>query len=229
MPEVMTDRQFGVKTCEEFMKQIFDDLLQTKLEIPFGNLHAHAYVLQCENGNILIYNTGHPDELDRIAEIGGLQYQILSHRDETGASLKRIKNKFNSKLCCHVKEERFISKSCSVDITFSADITELSGIKILHTPGHTDGSISLFYTSPYGHTYLFTGDTLIQSNGLWETILFSGVGDKTALINSLKIYRNLDPDVVVWSGSGGGETTYAEIARDEWHNIIDEAIEKRTD
>ena len=66
------------------MKEIYPDLWQTKLEIPFGSVHAHAYFLQRPEGNVLIYSTGHAEEVARIAEMGGIKYQYLSHRHEAG-------------------------------------------------------------------------------------------------------------------------------------------------
>ena len=207
------------------MKQLYDDLWQTKLEIPFGNVHAHAYLLQCEEGNALIYNTSHQEEIQHIAVLGGIKYQYLSHRDEAGASLQSIKKQFGSKLCCHLKEKPSIAQSCPVDIIFSENISHFSGIEIIHTPGHTVGSISFLYRSPLGRTYLFTGDTLFQTNGAWKTIIFSGSGGSTeALIDSLFVYRKLSPDVVIWSASGGGESTFVETTKDEWLVIIDNTI-----
>ena len=209
------------------MKQLYDDLWQTKLEIPFGSVHTHAYLLQCEEGNALIYNTRNHVEIQHIAVLGGIEYQYLSHRDEAGASLQNIKEQFGSKLCCHIKEEASIAQSCPVDITFSENVSHFSGIEIIHTPGHTVGSISFLYRSPLGRTYLFTGDTLFQTNGVWETIVFTGAGGSTkALIDSLSVvYRELSPDVVIWSASGGGESTFVEPTKDEWLGIIDSTIE----
>ena len=209
------------------MQQIYDDLWQTKLEIPFGNVHTHAYFLKCNESNVLIYNTSHDEDIQHIAELGGIKYQFLSHRDESGASLLSIKEKFGSKLCCHVKEEPSISKTCPVDISLAENVTNLSGIKVIHTPGHTDGSVSFLYDSLLGHTYLFTGDTLFQTNGVWETIVFPGAGGSTELlIDSLKIYREFSPDVVIWSASGGGEPPFVELNKEDWIGIIDNTIQQ---
>ena len=98
------------------MVQLYDDLWQTKLEIPFGGVHTHAYLLKCPDGNVLIYNTSNKDDIHHIAELGGIKYQFLSHRDEAGKSLKSIKEKFNSALCCHIKEEPIIARTCPVDV-----------------------------------------------------------------------------------------------------------------
>ncbi len=208
------------------MKQIYEDLWQTKLESPFGVLHAHAYFLQCLEGNVLIYNTGHNDEINHIAEMGGIKYHYLSHRHETGASLAIIKQQFNSELCCHKNEKKEISLSCEVDIIFSENITHLSNIKIICTPGHTNGSISFLYNSPFGHTYLFTGDTLFQSNRQWHTLVISSAGGSSeSLIESLQIYRELNPDVILWSASRGPKS-FVEITEVQWKKAIDNTLKK---
>ena len=209
------------------MKQIFDDLWQTKLEIPFGSVHSHAFFLRREKGNALIYNTGHAGEIDRIGALGGLDYQYLSHRHEAGDSLRRIRERFGSKLCCHAYEKPAVLPSCEVDITFSGGAERHLGIEVLHTPGHTNGSVSFLYRSPYGRTYLFTGDTLFRSKTGWETLVIpSDDGSREALLESLQSYRTLSPDVVLWSASNSGELSYVEPIGVEWKAIIDGAVEK---
>ncbi len=211
------------------MKQIFDDLWQTKLEIPFGSVHSHAFFLQREEGNALIYNTGHAGEIDRIAALGGIDYQYLSHRHEAGDSLRRIRDRFGSKLCCHAEEKPAVLPSCEVDVAFSGDVEQHLGLEVLHTPGHTNGSVSFLYRSPYGRTYLFTGDTLFRSKTGWETLVISSDGgSREALLESLETYRALSPDVVLWSASNSGDLSYVEPAGVEWKAIIDGAVERTT-
>jgi len=208
------------------MKQIYPDLWQTKLEIPFGAVHAHAYVLQCPEGNVLIYNTGHTEEIDHIAEMGGVKYQYLSHRHEAGPSLEIIKRQFGSTLCCDENERAAISESCEVDLTFSENTRHFADIEIISTPGHTDGGTSFLYESPSGQTFLFTGDTFLQSNGQWHTIVSSNDGGHSEpLIESLQTYRELNPDVVLWSASRGPKS-FIETTEAQWKEDIDNAIAK---
>ena len=207
------------------MKQLYSDLWQTKIERPFAGLQTHAYFLQTPAANILIYNTGHVDEIDAFADMGGIQYQLLSHRDEAGNSLSIIKQKFNSILCCHKLEVPAISSKCKPDVTFSEDKIFLAGVTVLHTPGHTVGSVSFLYDTPSGVRYLFTGDTLFQTHGEWRTMVFStDDGSTDTLRNSLLIYRDLSPDIVFWSGSGGGDQSYEEVTGSMWRLVIDSAI-----
>jgi len=209
------------------MKQIYEDLWQSKLEIPFGSVHAHAYLLKCPNENVLIYSTGHSEELESIAELGGIRYQLLSHRDEAGETLKAFKQRFSSQLCCHELEIDAITLSCPVDIVFTDNTHQLAGIKIIHTPGHTAGSVSFVYDSPFGKRYLFTGDTFFQTNGQWQTIFFPSAGGSLEdLQNSLLVYRDLKPDVVLWSASGGGEDFFTEVTDSQWRSIIDTKLKE---
>lgn len=53
------------------MKQIQADLWETAVESPFPGLTTHAYLLQRRDGNVLFYNTGHAQEIDAIAPLGG--------------------------------------------------------------------------------------------------------------------------------------------------------------
>ena len=209
------------------LKQLFKDLWQTQVEHPFAGLNTHAYFLKCNEGNVLFYNTSHSEDIQEIAQLGGIKYQYLSHRDETGASLQKLKEQFGSALCCDVKEKPFITPSCPVDITFSKRVSHFSGIEVIPTPGHTEGSLSFLYQSPPGLAYLFTGDTFFQSNGRWETIYFSHAGGSSeALIESLLIYRELNPDVVISSASSEGSLSFVELTRKEWIEAIDHNIDK---
>ncbi|MFV1998122.1 MAG: MBL fold metallo-hydrolase [Acidiferrobacterales bacterium] len=209
------------------MKQIYEDLWQTKLENPFAGVQTHAYYLQCPEGNVLIYNTGHTEEINHIAGLGGIKYHYLSHRDEAGPSLEIIRQRLGSELCCHENEKSAISQLCEVDITFSENTRHFSNVDIICTPGHTNGSISFLYSSPFGRTFLFTGDTLFQSNGRWRTLVLSDAGGSSgSLIESLQTYRDLNPDVVLSSASATGERAFVETTESQWKEDIDNTIEQ---
>jgi glyoxylase-like metal-dependent hydrolase (beta-lactamase superfamily II) len=67
---------------------------------------------------------------------------------------------------------------------------------VLHTPGHTEGSISLFDQSA---GLLLSGDTLFF--GGWGRTDLPG-GDATAMLSSLSRLRTLDPATRVIPGHG---------------------------
>ena len=191
-----------------------------------GTLNTHAYFLRRPEGNVLFYNTSHDGDLEKIAELGGMQFQLLSHRDESGPSLNRIKDLFGSRLCCSALEAATIGKDAQVDVTFQPEDHHLGDIDIIHTPGHTAGSICFFYKSPYGKSYLFTGDTIFQSNAKWATLAFPRAGgSKASLADSLLRLRDLKPDVVMCSAFVG-DVSYVEASGDEWAQAIDDNVSR---
>lgn len=100
------------------MKQIQPDLWETEVEMPAPGLTTHAYLLLRGEGNVLFYNTGHHHEIDKMAELGGVTYQYLSHRDELGDSLNVIRSRFDAKLGGHVREQGDFARVCPADILF---------------------------------------------------------------------------------------------------------------
>lgn len=207
------------------MKQIYDNLWQSE-RYSSGILNTHAYFLLHEQGNILFYNTGSTTDLDQMDGLGGINYQFLTHRDEVGASLATIKNRFYAKLGVGELEVPFVEPITSVDFPFKAADRTIENIKVIHTPGHTDGSICYYYDPPNGRSYLFTGDTFFLSNGHWSTLVLSNSGGtKESLASSLEILGDLRPDVVMSSGFVG-ETSYKEVTHTEWASAINNAIAK---
>ena len=191
-----------------------------------GTLNTHAYFLRRPEGNVLFYNTGNEGDLEKIAELGGIQFQLLSHRDESGPSLNRIKDLFGSRLCCSALEAPIIGKDAQVDVTFQAEDHHLDDIDVIHTPGHTEGSICFFYKSPYGKSYLFTGDTIFQSNAKWATLAFPRAGgSEVALAESLLRLRDLNPDVVM-SSAFVGNVSIVEVTGDAWTQAIDDNVRR---
>lgn len=84
-------------------------------------------------------------------------------------------------------------------------------LRILHTPGHTPGSICI-----YADGHLFTGDTLFVG-AVGRTDL-SG-GSFTTLISSIreKLYR-LPDETIVWPGHDYGDTPSSTIGREKAEN-----------
>lgn len=196
------------------MKQLYEDVWQSE-RYSSGILNTHAYLLTRPDGNILFYNTGLASDLDKISELGGIRYQLLTHRDEVGGSQKRIKKLFGSTLGVGILEAPYAEKHSEVDIKFDTVDTELENIKIYFTPGHTDGSICYFYESPFGKSYLFSGDTFFKWNGRWSTFVIEGFGGTDELmLASLKKLRELRPDVVMSSGFVG-DISHGEVTNDE--------------
>jgi len=81
-------------------------------------------------------------------------------------------------------------------------------LSVLHTPGHSPGSICLL-----GDGVLFSGDCLF-AGGIGRVDL-SG-GDPRAMMESLARLAGLDPALVVYPGHGPATTIGAEVAGNPW-------------
>jgi hydroxyacylglutathione hydrolase len=83
---------------------------------------------------------------------------------------------------------------------------ELS-VEILHTPGHTDGSVCFLI-----NTNLFTGDTLMK--GTIGRLDLPG-GNKTKMIGSLRSLSQLPEELVIYPGHGEPGILGEEITNNE--------------
>jgi glyoxylase-like metal-dependent hydrolase (beta-lactamase superfamily II) len=138
-----------------------------------------------------------------------LKYIILTHGhwDHTLSVLK-IKGKTGAKILIHEAEKEFVKPApyrnkvsgtgFKVD-QFLKEGDEIkigtSLLKVIHTPGHTKGSISLL-----GKDFIFTGDTIFK-DGYGRTDLKGG--SQKDLENSLKkLEKILKPGMKVYPGHG---------------------------
>ncbi len=72
-------------------------------------------------------------------------------------------------------------------------------IRVIHTPGHTEGSVCFLCN----RELLLTGDTLFDGN-VGRTDLYGG--DEVKLYASLKRLRGLDKDLTIYPGHGAPST-----------------------
>jgi glyoxylase-like metal-dependent hydrolase (beta-lactamase superfamily II) len=87
-------------------------------------------------------------------------------------------------------------------------------LRVLHTPGHTEGSVCLQATDD---GYLFSGDTLFA--GGWGRVDLPG-GSAEAMVASLARLTELEDATRVLPGHGpattiGRERSWLELVRDE--------------
>lgn len=121
---------------------------------------AASFLIVHPEGNIIIDSPRYTERLARNIEmLGGARYMFLTHEDDVADH-----RKWSERLSC----DRILH---SVDVDNStADVeTKLQGtgpwnlgrdVQLIHTPGHTEGSVCLFY-KPL--KILFTGDHLLMT------------------------------------------------------------------
>jgi glyoxylase-like metal-dependent hydrolase (beta-lactamase superfamily II) len=135
------------------------------------------------------------DEADKNGAI--LEYVILTHYhlDHTLAALK-IKEEKGTKILIHEADRDFLKFQADEYLTDNSEIKiGKTFLKIMHTPGHTKGSICLL-----GKGFIFTGDTIFKE-GRGRTDL-SG-GSQAELEGSLKKLKIiLKPGMKVYPGHG---------------------------
>jgi len=81
-------------------------------------------------------------------------------------------------------------------------------LSVLHTPGHTPGSICLL-----GEGVLFSGDCLF-AGGIGRVDLPGG--DERAMLASLRRLAELDPRLLVYPGHGPPTTIAEELKGNPW-------------
>ena len=178
-----------------------------------GQLEVNCYLLT-EGAEAVIIDPG--AECERILKSlkqnqCELKKILLTHGhfDHTGA-VKELKEKTGAEVCIHSKDsEMLINNSknlsfltgekiqtCKADILLD-DIEEISvgeaKIRIFHTPGHNEGSVSFLCGAN-----LFSGDLLFQGSiGRFD------FGDFKTEMNSIKLLMDtFDDKVKVFPGHG---------------------------
>ncbi|TQM33577.1 MBL fold metallo-hydrolase [Nocardia bhagyanarayanae] len=202
------------------MRQIAPRLWQTETLSPFPGLTTNAYLWTTPEGNVLFYNTTLTAEFDRMAELGGVAHQYLSHRDEIASSLATVRDRFGARLHVHKADAVEVTQT-AVDDPFDSRHVAIAGLEVIPTPGHTVGSASYLATID-GKRYLFTGDTIILGQDGWWAGYLEGHSDRETLLASLDLLAELTPDVVV-SSAFMGESGVTELGDRPWADCVAEA------
>lgn len=181
-----------------------------------GPMEANCYILECEETQAaVVIDPG--SEAARIFSVIGeqdLQLKIIvnthAHIDHIAAN-SDLKKKTSSLLCIHsadadmlVNPEKNLSFFIGTSISSPApdklledgDILSAGTLrlKVMHTPGHSPGSICLL-----GDECIFTGDLLFAGGiGRYD---FPG-SSYTTLMDSLQKVMALDDDLIVYPGHG---------------------------
>lgn len=206
------------------MKQIYTDLWQSEQGSQFG-LSLKTYLLKTPQQNVLIYFTNIARETEDIKQLGGAQFQFISHHHEFLDGFYQNLIDFEPKLILHEQGVRRLRENYENRIEINSDLPN-NGLTILSTPGHTDSSLCLYYQSAHGKNYLFTGDTIYLHHNEWNIFVMpSDGGSNDDMKQTLMKLRNLEVDVICPSVSVG-TNRHVEVNREEWLAIIDTQLAK---
>jgi len=162
-----------------------------------GPLLTNCYLLISKDEAAVIDPGGGTKTIFKEIEKSGakLKFIILTHGhwDHT-LSVAKIKEKTGAKILIHEAEKEFVK--FKVDEFLKEDSEIKIGdfvLKVIHTPGHTKGSICLL-----ANDFIFTGDTIFK-DGYGRTDLKGG--SQKDLKNSLeKLSKILKPGMKVYPG-----------------------------
>jgi len=154
-----------------------------------GDIHlvdgtfANVYLIR-RGEKLLVVDAGLPGEYEKvlryIEKLGHLPEDVETiivthaHHDHVG-SLKDLKDATGANIAAHKDEvpylkgeKTFRSEIEPVDVEIKLnDGDEVHGLKVIHSPGHTPGSICLLDLKTKA---LFVGDLVMEENGKLEEI-----------------------------------------------------------
>lgn len=212
------------------MKPLYPDLWLSTPEFPAENdmeLMMHGFMLRHPRGNLLIGRIEHPADHNALAMEGGVIRHYLTHWHEAGPGAAAIQRRFNSALYCHSRSLSAVMAEVEPDETLAHDELHFGDLQMLSTPGHTPGSASYYYESPYGKNYLFVGDTITRDHHHWVTVQVPD-SNRADLEQSLLRFRKLRPDIILMSTTRG-HLSWQEVTLMEWLDAIDEAEQNTID
>ena len=175
---------------------------------------SNTYILTADNKTAVVIDPAQPRILEQLNNRGlRAEYVLLTHChfDHVGGVATLQQN--GAKVLCSAQEKPLVGTSADLFEAFGAlrheytidetlcDNQEkvLCGmqVKMLLTPGHTQGSASYLFTDNDGGRYLFTGDTLFLGS-IGRTDF--PTGDMGMLRHSLRRLSCLDGDMPVYAG-----------------------------
>lgn len=170
-----------------------------------GDLVTNCYLLSSE-GELGIIDPGGSFEriVNEVSKTGAkVKYIILTHWHPDHAQCAvELKNKFGAQILVHEAEEKYLKFSPDLFLKNNGIIKIGSeSLEVIHTPGHTQGSICLKVGQK-----LFTGD-LLFIDGVGRTDLPGG--SDAQMKESLELISGIiKPGMEILPGHG--ETYFAE-------------------
>jgi glyoxylase-like metal-dependent hydrolase (beta-lactamase superfamily II) len=117
---------------------------------------AASYLIRRPDGNVLVDSPRFAKVLaDRIAELGGVRFLVLTHKDDV-ADHAKFRERFACERVIHRADVRGTTRDCERLIDGDTDLAD--DLHLICVPGHTRGSIALLH-----------GDVLFTGDHLWAT------------------------------------------------------------
>jgi len=193
----------------------------------FGpSLEIRAYLLQREQGNLLVYRSAALEqEVETVGDLGGISRQYLNHHHEASPACDWVANTFGAPLHVHEEDAAAAAEICNVDATFSERHKLDGDFEVIPVPGHTGGATAFLWDSGQ-YRVLFTGDTIFFGRSKWRAAVLDGVSNRERYIESLESIRTLDFDLIVPGIAAAGRPYYSFTDKAEATQQIDAILER---
>jgi len=191
--------------------------------IPIGpSLVIRAFLLQREQGNLLIYSTNKITQ-DALEDKGGAVRHYMNHGHEASF----YPNKIDTPTYIHQNDYESVKNKIEVSATFSETARLGDDFEIIPTPGHTPGSTCYLWDNG-AHRILFTGDMLYLQYDRWFAPLL-GSSNRGPYLKSLRRIRELDFDVLLPWVTIQDQTFYYFVSKKEVEKQVTKVIERMED
>ena len=175
---------------------------------------ANTYVLTEDGKNAIVIDPASPYVERELIRLGlTAKYVLLTHCHFDHVGGVSVLQQAGAKVLCHEQEKPLVGTYSDlfehfgvprtshyyIDETFFEGKQQLCNMEfeVLHTPGHTSGSVCFLFTSKEGDKYLFTGDTLFCGT-IGRTDF--PTGSISILRESLKKLASLEGDYPIYAG-----------------------------
>jgi glyoxylase-like metal-dependent hydrolase (beta-lactamase superfamily II) len=189
------------------------------------SLHVRAFLLQREQGNLLVYGTAKiVDEARAIADLGGVARHYLNHWHEADIAGEGALGALGAPLFCHENERAEVARTQAVSETFAARHMAGDDFEVIPIPGHTPGATAYLWDSG-AHRCLFTGDSLYLREAEWVAAVLES-SDRASYLESLELIKGLDFDVLVPWAATAGQPCHALTDKADAGRRIDAILER---
>jgi glyoxylase-like metal-dependent hydrolase (beta-lactamase superfamily II) len=189
------------------------------------SLHVRTFLLQREQGNLLVYGTAMvAEEARAIAGLGRIARHYLNHWHEADIAGEGALGALGAPLFCHEADRAEVVKAAAVAGTFAARHMAGDDFEVIPIPGHTPGATAYLWDSG-AHRCLFTGDTLYLRRGEWVAAVLDS-SDRATYVESLELIKELEFDVLVPWAATVGEPCHALTDKADAARRIDAILER---
>jgi len=129
------------------MDNVIPGLYASKPEpLGFGpSLEIRAFLLQREQGNLLIYRAATLEQdVEEINALGGISRQYLNHH-EASPACDWVTTTFDAPPHVHENDAPSVSETCNVDEAFSECHHLDEDFEVIPNPGHTSGATAFLW------------------------------------------------------------------------------------